>query len=117
MVSGYKMVSNVGDVNKKIDNNINATLNAWGLLAVEITVDNMRSRYGKPIHVSGDLMRSISHKVASRDSVIVGSNLNYATSIHEGRANLKGRPYLKDALTANKKEYQSVAEKYLSKGF
>jgi hypothetical protein len=47
----------------------------------------------------------------------VGTNVEYATFVHEGTSKMAGRPYLKDGITGAKNRLQKVAEAYLKKGF
>lgn len=97
--------------------NARAALAAMGEEAVGATVKQMQSGYGKPIRQTGNLMGSIAHAKSGDMTEDVGTNVEYATFVHEGTSRMAGRPYLKDGITGAKNRLQKVAEVYLKKGF
>lgn len=105
----------------KLNGNVDAALDAMGIKAVNLTLGQMQSGYGKPIRQTGDLMRDVQHKVGAsgKGTVDVGNSLNYAPKVHDGTYKMKGRPYLRDALSGGKakSELRSAAENELKKGF
>lgn len=112
-------IDNSAEVLAQMAANKRAALEAMGLAAVELTVDNMESGYGKPIRQTGDLMRDVHHQVEAngKDTVSVGNSLSYAPFVHEGTYKMKARHYLTDALNGGKEGLQSAAETELKKGF
>ena len=115
-----KFTDNSWMVKKQISANRGAALRAMGIKAVNLILQQMRSGYGKPIRQTGNLMRDVSYDVQEGSGVVlVGNSLEYAPFVHEGTYKLKGRPYIKDALTTESAATQlrKVAENELKKGF
>lgn len=96
--------------------NARAAVNAAGLKGVELTVKQMQGGYGAPIRDTGNLMGSITSNVVSDRAVDVGTNVEYAGYVHEGTYKMRGRPFLKDALTNGAQEIADVWKEYLSRG-
>lgn len=106
------------EVLAKLNGNKLRALKAIGEAAVEVTNDYMQSKYGKPIYITGDLMRSISSNVRLNDEAVdIGSNLNYAEWVHNGTRRMDARPFLKDAITENTDIWEEVAAEHLGEGF
>lgn len=92
-----------------------SALTAIGTAAVEITNDYMQTRYGRPIYLTGDLMRSIAFQVRSDDEAVdVGTNISYAPYVFLGTSKMKARPALQEAITLNGDIWQEIASEYLS---
>lgn len=112
---------NSNKVLTKLNGNAEAALEAMGTTAVNLTLGQMQSGYGKPIRQTGDLMRDVRYEVGAsgKGTVDVGNSLNYAPFVHEGTYKKKGRPYLRDALSGKKAKSQlrSAVENELKKGF
>lgn len=90
------------------------TLTAIGLAAIEQTNNYMQSKYGKPIYVTGDLMRDVNSQVREADDrVDVGNSLSYALPVHNGTSRMPARPYLKDAITENGDIWREIAAEML----
>lgn len=108
-----------GDVSARMRQNVQRSLTAMGLKAVELIVGQMQSGYGKPIHDTGDLMRDVNYEVgrSGENTVDVGNSLNYALYVHDGTRRMTARPYITDAIAGGKKELQDTAKEYLSDGF
>jgi len=86
----------------KLKGNEVKALTAIGQTAVELTVDTMMKKNGRPIYLTGDIMRSISFNVEpGRSAIKIGSNLDYAVWVHNGTRYMVGRPFLKDAILDN----------------
>lgn len=63
---------------------------------------------------TGRLRNSISHAV-EKDSVYIGTNVEYAPYVELGTSKPKkaARPYLKPAATEHSSEYKAIAERYM----
>lgn len=121
MPVNVKLENNSVKVKEQMRENVQAALEAMGQKAVNLIVHNMRSGYGKPIRKTGDLMRDVSFET-NRDgenTVTVGNSLEYGKHVHEGTSRMKGRPYIRDALTdeLNANQLRMAAEEQLKKGF
>lgn len=93
-------------------------LTALAQAIVEVTTDYMRYKYGKPIYLTGDLIRSISFDIdVQGQRVIVGSNLNYSVWVHSGNSRMPGRPFLSDAILENVAIWQEVVTEHLGEGW
>lgn len=119
MGTQVKFTDNSAKVLAMIENNKKAALTAMGIKAVGLTVQKMQNGYGAPIRKTGMLMSSISSEVenSGKDTVDVGSNVEYAPFVHEGTSRMAGRPYLRDAIMEGKTQLQAVTEAYLKQGF
>lgn len=119
MGAQVKFTNNSTQVMAQLKDNKKAALTAMGIKAVGLTVAQMEHGYGKPIRKTGTLMGSISSKVGNsgKDTVDVGSGIEYAPLVHEGTSRMAGRPYLRDALTEGKEALQNIAAAYLKQGF
>lgn len=93
-----------------------AALDAIGIKAVGLIVDNMQRGYGKPIRQTGDLMRDVSFEPISDDALNVGNTLKYSLFVHEGTRKMKGRAYMRDALLKGFSELKKAATGALNKG-
>lgn len=112
-------------------------LYAIGIKAVEGSVDAITGKYSVPPAVdTGRLRASISFVTASgekgdsgamsppnaksgdklsgkadKNSVIVGSNVEYAEPVHNGTSKMAGRPFLREGIDKTKDQMQEQAEK------
>lgn len=111
-----KFIDNSAKIKSMMAGNKSAALAAMGVEATGLIVKQMQSGYGKPIRITGDLMRDVNAEVDG-DVVNVGNSLSYSTFVHEGTSKMKGRPYIKDGIEGGKGELQRVAENELKKGF
>ena len=109
--------SNRNDVLRQLEANIDRALDAVGEEAVGLVVAQMRSGYGKPIRQTGNLMGSITHERENSRTEAVGTNVEYATFVHEGTRRMKGRPFLKDGILNHQGRIQKVLSEYLKQGF
>lgn len=71
-------------------------------------VDSAKRRVPKK---TGTLSRSIHMEPESGNSVLVGTDVKYAKYVEQGTAKMKGRPYLKPALTENQQRIQDQVQK------
>ena len=94
-----------------------AALDAMGIKAVGLIVDNMQRGYGKPIRRKGDLMRDVCFEPISDDALNVGNTLKYSLFVHEGTRKIKGRAYIKDALLSGFSALKKAVTPTLNKGF
>ena len=97
--------------------NVDAALEALGIEGVGAVKEQMKSGYAKPVYDTGTLMGSIDHERSSESTEDIGTNVEYATYVHEGTYKMKGWPYIRDGLTQAKDRLQKVTEDYLKKGF
>lgn len=111
-------------------------LYAVGVKAVEGSVDAISGRYDiKPAVDTGRLRASISFitptdkggsgqpkpanaqagdeltGTAEQNTVVVGSNVEYAEKIHNGNSKMAGRPFLREGIDQTKNKMQEQAEK------
>lgn len=111
-------------------------LYAIGVKAVEGSVDAISGRYDiDPAVDTGRLRASISFitptdkggsgqpkpanaqagdeltGTAEQNSVVVGSNVEYAEFVHNGTSKMAGRPFLREGIDKTKDEMQEQAEK------
>lgn len=67
---------------------------------------------------TGRLRNSITHTEARQEGgesvVYVGTNVEYATYVHEGTVRMIPNRFLKNAIDRNKSEYKAILESYLS---
>lgn len=64
---------------------------------------------------TGRLQNSISH-ATDKDSVYIGTNVEYAPYVELGTKRMDPRPYLKPAATEHSDEYRSIVERYMKQG-
>lgn len=105
---------------KTMEGDVAAALAAMGTKAVNLIQWRMSHGYGRPIWRSGDLRKDVQYEVnEGGKTVTVGNTLEYGVYVHEGTSQMKGRPYIKDALTGedHMKQLQKAAEQELKKGF
>lgn len=117
MAVKVKFESNKVNVLRQMEANIDRALTAVGEEATGLVVSQMQRGYGKPIRQTGNLMNSIAHARASPQSEAIGTNVEYATFVHEGTSKMAGRPYLKDGILNNQKRLVKVAAETLKQGF
>ena len=111
-------------------------LYAIGVKAVEGSVDAISGRYDiKPAVDTGRLRASISFitptdkgdsgqpkpanaeagdeltGTAEQNTVVVGSNVEYAEYVHNGTSRMAGRPFLREGIDKTKDQMQEQAEK------
>ena len=111
-------------------------LYAIGVKAVEGSVDAISGRYDiKPAVDTGRLRASISFitptqkgdsgqpkpanaqagdeltGTAEQNTVVVGSNVEYAEHVHNGTSRMAGRPFLREGIDKTKDKMQEQAEK------
>jgi hypothetical protein len=138
MAVEVKLTDNSVKVKAQIDANLNLALEAMGIKAVGLIVNQMETGYGKPIRQTGDLQRDVTYEVENSGpgTVDVGNTLHYGKYVHDGHAghsvklkdgswitlpggHTAGRPYIRDALTGDvaKTQLQTVAADALAQGF
>ncbi|MBU5485964.1 HK97 gp10 family phage protein [Clostridium sp. MSJ-11] len=92
---------------ESINNNLIKALEEIGKL---VTAE---SQMNTPVD-TGNLRRSQGYKV-NKDRVEIGSNIDYASFVHEGTSKQKAQPFLKDAVMENIEEIREIAKEHLSK--
>lgn len=113
-----EFIDNTQEVLAQLNANKSAALQAIGIKAVGLIVEQMQNGYGKPIRRTGDLMRDVMYAAenSGKDTVDVGNSLEYAPHVHEGTSRMVGRPYIVDAITKGADALKRVAAAYLKKG-
>ena len=114
---------------KKIGTNSKEAMEAAGELLVEAVQSKMLYGYhdwhGNPPHTeivdTGALFDSIRASI-KRDSqnaysVTVGSDLPYASYVHDGTSKLKGRPFIRDAVFEAQPKIYDILGGNISQGF
>lgn len=109
-----KIEDNTAKALLQIAQNRERALTAMGLEAAGGIKGYMEAN---KIRRTGDLMRSITSRVASETDVAVGTNIEYATFVHEGTSKMAGRPYITNGINGNLGKIQQVAEEALKEGF
>ena len=63
---------------------------------------------------TGRLRNSITHTIDAGDNTaVVGTNVEYASYVHNGTSRTKAQPFLTDAVTQNADTYRAIAKKML----
>lgn len=63
---------------------------------------------------TGRLRNSITHTIdASDNTAVIGTNVEYASYVHNGTSRTKAQPFLTDAVTQNADTYRAIAKKML----
>ena len=65
---------------------------------------------------TGRLRNSITHAFEDDHSIVVGTNVEYATYVHDGTSRRKGTPFLTQAATSNKGRYDAIVRKHMTNG-
>lgn len=71
------------------------------------------AKAGCPVD-TGRLRNSITHVLASEDTVVIGTNVEYSVFVHEGARGRAGVPFLRNAAQNHKDEYRNILKKHLS---
>jgi len=107
MASNYK--SYKSDVLKAITNAEKLALAEIGFLV------EAEAKLRTPV-LSGTLKRSITSVVDNSDkSVVIGTNVEYASYVEKGTSRQKAKPYLTPAAEDSKDLIQNIIEKHLKK--
>ena len=110
------MTDNSEKVLAMIAANGDRALMAMGLEAVG-SVKSQFYKYPKAPYRTGDLYRSISAAKSSDTTIDIGTNIEYATFVHEGTSKMDGRPFIKDGIMGNEERIKKVGAAYLKQGF
>lgn len=62
---------------------------------------------------TGRLRNSITHALQGDESVIIGTNVEYARYVHEGTSRVTGRPFLRAPITQHADEYRDILKETL----
>lgn len=111
-----KFTDNSAKVLAMIQTNGDRALTAMGIEAVG-SIKGQFNKYPRPPYKTGDLYRSISSAKSSDTTIDVGTNIEYATYVHEGTSKMAGRPYIKDGINGNVDRIKKVSIAYLKQGF
>ena len=131
-----KVQSNADLAKEELEKATERALYAIGVKAVEGSVDAISGRYDiKPAVDTGRLRASISFitptqkgdsgqpkpanaqagdeltGTAEKNTVVVGSNVEYAEHVHNGTSRMAGRPFLREGIDKTKDQMQEQAEK------
>jgi len=120
---------NSGQLTLMMTYNKTKALVAVGKAAVEVIQDYMMNNYStvhyhshsknsdSRIYDTGTLMRSISSQVDfGTDTVAVGTNIEYASWVHNGTRKVEARPFIKDAVMDNVNMFNEIFAEYLAEG-
>ena len=69
------------------------------------------AKAGCPVD-TGRLRNSITHVLASEDTVVIGTNVSYSVFVHEGVRGRPGIPFLRNAAQNHKDEYERILRKH-----
>lgn len=64
---------------------------------------------------TGNLRNSITHQQIDENSVLIGSNVQYAPYVELGTSKMRAKPYLRPAIEDHRSEYQKIFESELGK--
>lgn len=104
-------VDNSAEVKRLLEERIDSILEEIGDKAESIMVEIIRQ---KDIIDTGRLMNSITHIIDSDDnSVIIGTNVEYAKFQELGTSSIAPRPFAKPTAENYKDVYQNVVKKNL----
>ena len=132
-----KVQSNADLAKEELEKAVERALYAIGVKAVEGSVDAISGKYDTaPAVDTGRLRASISFVTANgekgdsgamsppnaqagdrlsgkapKNSVIAGSNVEYAEPVHNGTSKMAGRPFLREGIDKTKDQMQEQAEK------
>lgn len=62
---------------------------------------------------TGNLKNSIDGQVVDNNTVVVGTNVNYAIYVHQGTQKMAANRFLRNGLSNNREEYAEIWEKCL----
>lgn len=65
---------------------------------------------------TGRLKNSIKGEVENNDTVVVGTNVEYAIYVHEGTQKMAANRFLRNGIVNNIDEYKEIVEKCLKEG-
>lgn len=78
---------------------------------------NDHDKHGKPIEVKrGDYSGTAPTATDGSESVWIGTNVEYATYVHDGTQKMAANRFLRDAVTKHAKEYREIVKQHLEKG-
>lgn len=110
--NGIKVDINITDYTEEITAGIKAAIHR----ALVRIGDEIISYAGDLIHnVTGNLRRSLNKRVRG-NSVIVGTDVEYARYVEEGTSRSKPHPYLRPAVTNHMDEWKQIIEDELENG-
>jgi phage gpG-like protein len=102
---------NTDKVLREMPTAINRALEAIGLLAEGHVIGYITEHH---IVDTGRLRNSVTHAVDGGDqSVIVGTNVEYAPYVHEGVHGKPGRPFLTEPIQQHQSEYREVFDEQM----
>ena len=100
------ITSNISDVKNALESAKKTALKAVGIEA-ERNVKGIT-----PVD-TGRLRTSITHEVVDSNSVVIGTNVEYAPYVELGTSKQKAQPYLRPGISNNINSYKSIIEQYL----
>lgn len=124
-----KFIDNTAIVLKKMDANATQAMEAVADVLVEAVQEKMLYGYhtphGNPPHTeivdTGALFDSIeaSPGKASQNTygVAVGTNMSYASYVHDGTSKLAGRPFIRDGVMDSTDRIREVLQSIIPNGF
>jgi len=108
MSSNFEIINNhINEIVGLTDEKIALIIEEWGLVA-----ETYAAHYC-PVD-TGRLRASISHGKEGDDTMVVGTNVEYAPYVELGTKFQKEQPYLRPAISKHMSEYQEIAKNILS---
>lgn len=114
MAVKIEITDNIAKEMMRFQKNKDRALTAMGIEAAGGVKEYMMR---EKIRDTGTLMGSISSAQSGPDTVDVGTNVEYATFVHEGTSRMAGRPYLTNGINENLDRIKKVAEEALKSPF
>lgn len=113
MILDFTLTSNV-DFNGTLADLERAVLKAATIISQYAADDCANELENPPRRVdTGRLKNSIKGEVENNDTVVVGTNVEYALYVHEGTRRMAANRFLRNGITNNIDEYKEILEKCL----
>lgn len=116
-----KFIDNTSIVLRRMDANCTQAMDAVANVLVEAVQDKMLFGYSTAILKTGALFDSIeaSPGKASQNTygVNVGSNLSYASYVHDGTSKMGGRPFIRDGVMDAGDKIRETLSQIIPNGF
>ncbi len=118
---GVKVISHKDDVIKELGDKLQGALELLGLAGednakLEITKLVYDTPESPNYKRTGNLRNSLTHTDNGKDTVYIGTNVEYAPYVEYGTSKMPPRPYLKSALENHFDEYEDIVKGILEDG-
>ena len=96
--------------------NIRVRINANAISEIESILEQRFERVGQFVEnkakescpVDSGILRASVHHEADKTGTVIGTNVEYAISVHEGHGSFSGVPFLRDAVYGNMSEINNL---------